>query len=32
LLEWLDNGGVLVAIQQAPYDEGNGECRLRTRG
>jgi hypothetical protein len=26
-LEWLDNGGVLIAIQDAPYDEGNAAHR-----
>jgi hypothetical protein len=26
-LEWLDNGGVLVAIQDVPYDEGNTSHR-----
>jgi hypothetical protein len=26
-LEWLDNGGVLIAIQDSPYDEGNATHR-----
>ena len=26
-LEWMDDGGVLLAIQDAPYDEGNADHR-----